>query len=521
MSNARKDENSAARDARESTMMDVYLVPVPRGLHHVVVEMLQEQLNDCRLTIQMIGESVDDSHLLHDLPLRSNPGSVYHDGVERHVSVGHHGADRRVWCLPGVWEGTVWLRILTTAAPKRIADIQCLGPLLACVKTWEHVHLQNDLAQVVGDIRELLDLGYSACFEAAVDLWKLHALTSWPVSDEQRQVIQADAIKIRASCTRGHSKKLFSYSREDFIKGIVDDVVPAKFKWTVDLNNYHMEVVILVISPTTLAIALALRPYQLLGANCFQKNSLPPDVSSPYMSGGTLSGILRLRPTTAHILLHLANIQTGDIVLDPCVGIGTIPLQISRNAVGLGGDLVLTPAGLAGVASDYIKKHDRHVQKSANLIGWDAGWLPLRSSSIDVIVSDLPFGQTCLSSAKLSTLLPLVLGEMSRVLRPDTGRVVLLCGAFAGIIQALETLNRVSPNNWILPCESVFPVNIGGIIAWVVMARRGSGNGTRVQNHQERVQKMTAKRDHIDRQRQGDQGIDKQGSHNKRFRLQA
>jgi hypothetical protein len=365
-----------------------------------------------------------------------------------------------------------------------------------------------------------LDQQYDEFFETAVDLWKAHALTSWPLSHDQRQCIQDGAIKIRASCIRGQSKKLFDYSREDFLKGIVDTVIPKSFKWKVDLNNYHVEVVILVLSPTSLAIGLALRPYQLLGANCFHKNSIPPDVSSPYITGRTLSGVLRLRPTTASILLELAKLEPGDIVVDPCVGIGTIPLQISKHAVGLGGDLVLVPNSFAGVASRYVKQHDAKFRKSGNLIGWDASWLPLRSCSIDVIVSDLPFGHTCLSSAKLGTLLPVVLGEMARVLRPNTGRAVLLCGAFAGIVQALETLNQASPNNWVLPCESVFPVNIGGILAWVVIVTRGNGDGTRLQTHQTRVQKITATRERAGRQRQAD--LDRGGTqHNKRFRLQS
>lgn len=506
-------------DREGGSIRNEYLVPVPRGLQQVVIEMLQDHVRGYQLTVKTTGEILDELSLKDVLDDTTKlPGSSFHEGVKKHLSIGYH-RDQKVWCIPGVWEGSVWLRITTNAPVSLMTDIKCLGPMLASVKVWENLNLSNDIEETLKLVRKFMDQEYDANFEQAVNLWKSHVLRSWPLSDDQRQAINTGSVKFRASCTRSQSKKLYSYSREDFLKGIVDDVIPKTFKWTVDLSIYHVEVVLLVLSPTTLAIGLTLRPYQLLGANNFHKNSLPPDISPPYMTGGALSGVLRLRPTTANILLQLASLEPGDIVLDPCVGIGTIPIQISKQAVGLGGDLVLIPAALAGVAHSYIKQLGANFQKSANLVGWDASWLPLRSSSIDVVVSDLPFGQTCLSSAKLDSLLPLVLGEMARVLRPVTGRVVLLCGTYTGINCALEALNHISPNNWILPCESAFPVNIGGIIAWVVIARRGSGDGTRIQQHQQRVQKMTAKREITSRQRNADQG--RQGNHQKRFRLQA
>jgi len=59
---------------------------------------------------------------------------------------------------------------------------------------------------------------------------------------------------------------------------------------------------------------------------------------------------------------------------------------------------------------------------------WDAALLPLCDRSVDTVVSDLPFGVKCLTAAKLQKLLPLAFRECARVLRPGTGRMVLLCG---------------------------------------------------------------------------------------------
>jgi tRNA G10 N-methylase Trm11 len=290
------------------------------------------------------------------------------------------------------------------------------------------------------------------------------------------------------------------YKREDFLKKVVDDIMlPQNSKgWKVNLKDYDVEVVILVPSPSCLAVGLTLRPYQLLNTNAFNRNVLPSDVSLPYISGHHTSGITRLRPTNAQLLLELADIQLGDIVLDPCAGIGTIPLNATtKKGVGLGGDLLMAPNDSGGsearVASlEYMRQFGRS-HPSTNICAWDTGSLPIRSSSIDVIVSDLPFGKQCLSSSKLYMLLPLWLGEFARVLRPS-GRIVLLCGAFGAVVECMQDINQTGKNeNWII--TATFPVNIGGILAWVVMAQRTSTPTIQVKNHQGRQRKLTANRD--------------------------
>lgn len=118
--------------------------------------------------------------------------------------------------------------------------------------------------------------------------------------------------------------------------------------------------------------------------------------------------------------------------------------------------------------------------------------LPLRDSCVDCIVSDLPFGQKCLSSRELAWFLPLLLYQCARVLVPGAGKMVLLCGGnFEVILDIIQSLNvavaaATSRNDgddghpsaaatvFALPCESVFPVNVGGFIAWVIVVYRGT-----------------------------------------------
>jgi 23S rRNA G2445 N2-methylase RlmL len=163
----------------------------------------------------------------------------------------------------------------------------------------------------------------------------------------------------------------------------------------------------------------------------------------PYLGGGILSkGILRLRPANAHLLLQMADMQNSgvEIVLDPCVGIGTIPVEAeqyfsgrrkNKQCVSIGGDLVLNSpkytkiAGLLESVSRRIDCDDiTNEIESSLLVAWDASHLPMRTSSVDIVISDLPIGQQCLSRDSLNQLLLLVFRECARVLTSKSGRMV-------------------------------------------------------------------------------------------------
>lgn len=95
--------------------------------------------------------------------------------------------------------------------------------------------------------------------------------------------------------------------------------------------------------------------------------------------------------------------------------------------------------------------------------------------------------------------------EMARVLRPQTGRIVLLCGNFAPVVRTLQKLNKSNEEEIIVtPFDSIFPTNIGGLLAWVVVARRGGGYSKSMSNYRDRVRKMTGKRERIERCRAND-----------------
>ncbi len=146
------------------------------------------------------------------------------------------------------------------------------------------------------------------------------------------------------------------------------------------------------------------------------------------------------------------------------------------------------------IASEYSKAA-RCYQKDTDCIGgfdlisWDACVLPLRDGSVDVIISDLPFGVKCLSSNKLKAFLPLLFAECGRCLRKSSGRMVLLCGSFTGILEALQELSTSGKNMFENP-STIMPVNVGGLSAWIILVSRTSSEFASLANGRRRISNM-------------------------------
>jgi len=454
---------------------------------------------------------------------------------EQFVSIGYLQKKQPIWSCPGELQGTVWVKIETNCPVDIMANrLRFLGPLLTLINIWEQDKLlptDQSLEQAIESMGMLVkkkggqqkkddDDGPNDPFISALHLWHKHVESSWNLSKDEMATIHSkiegsEAMKYRLSCIRDASDK-YLYTRQQFMGKMANIVlpyskIPGGEAWKVDLTNYDLDVVLLA-RQHALAVGIALKPYRQLGVKGFATGHVAPDVNPPYLPVEVRSSVVRLRPATAHMLLSLAQLEPGDVVLDPCSGVGTIPMEVifhEKTAVGIGGDVVLTPDGLGPVAASYAKDaHAIQRQQSnaasnaacADQFAWDATILPLRDSTVDAVVSDLPFGSQCLSRTKLERMLPLILSEMARVLRPQLGRLVLLCGDYKQVVQYLQQLNK-SGDVIEMPCDSIIPVNIGGLQAWVVIARRGSSKvqGELVPNHRDRVRKLAGKRAHEQR----------------------
>jgi tRNA G10 N-methylase Trm11 len=97
---------------------------------------------------------------------------------------------------------------------------------------------------------------------------------------------------------------------------------------------------------------------------------------------------------------------------------------------------------------------------------WDACRLPLKTNSIDVFITDLPFGKKSGSMVKNWQLYPEVLLEMARVCQVKTGRAAILTKDKKAISKAYTQTAQFWRKRF------TYWINIGGLQAGVYVLQR-------------------------------------------------
>jgi len=118
------------------------------------------------------------------------------------------------------------------------------------------------------------------------------------------------------------------------------------------------------------------------------------------------------------------------LVCDPFCGRGSLVTEALRDwpqALCLLGDAALhTDATLRTEASANLRASAGGGAGSAGMVCLDARALPYRTGSVDVFLTDPPFGKQHGDSATVRSLYPAMLAEMRRVVAPG-GALVMLC----------------------------------------------------------------------------------------------
>jgi 23S rRNA G2445 N2-methylase RlmL len=132
-----------------------------------------------------------------------------------------------------------------------------------------------------------------------------------------------------------------------------------------------------------------------------------------------------LKPSVARAMVRLSQPRAEDVVLDPLCGAGT--LLVERGLAGphaelLGGDR--DPSAVSRARGNV-----RAAGLQAPIKEWDARELPLEDGSVDVVLSNPPFGKQVDLPSDPERFHRELVGEMGRVLRPR-GRLVLVTGQF-------------------------------------------------------------------------------------------
>ena len=175
-------------------------------------------------------------------------------------------------------------------------------------------------------------------------------------------------------------------------------------------------------------------------------------------------------------MIRYANLQPGEIVLDPMCGCGTIPIEISLQKnwyYTIGGDITeesitqsRTNCNFSQTIDSITDRFFSVMDKSfcetlrkrsfkPSIIRWDVSMIPLRDNSVDVVICDMPFGRRSGSYMENSSLYPKFMNEMARIITPQ-GRLILLT------LQK-KLLGRVIASIPCLRIVEVAPCYMGGL----------------------------------------------------------
>ncbi|XP_047439489.1 THUMP domain-containing protein 3 [Mugil cephalus] len=264
---------------------------------------------------------------------------------------------------------------------------------------------------------------------------------------------EAKVLKFRVTCNRVGEKHSFSSNEaaRDF-----GGAVQEFFQWKADMTKFDVEV-LLNIHKEEVVIGIALTEESLHRRNISH------------------FGPTTLRATLCYGMLRLCKPQVSDIILDPMCGTGAIPLE---GAIEFSSSFYIAGDN-NDMAVNRTVNNIYHIQKRRadkgstpglpiDTVQWDLCKLPVRTSSVDIIITDMPFGKRMGSRKKNWDLYPSCLREMARVCRPDSGRAVLLTQdkkCFAKVVSRMGGLWRKLFTVW---------VNVGGLHAGVYLLKRTS-----------------------------------------------
>ncbi|KAG7478008.1 hypothetical protein MATL_G00075900 [Megalops atlanticus] len=270
--------------------------------------------------------------------------------------------------------------------------------------------------------------------------------------DEQEEEGTDRLLKFRVTCNRAGDKHSFTSNEaaRDF-GGAVQD----HFLWKPDMTKFDIEV-LLNIHNSEVVIGIALTEESLHRRNI------------------THFGPTTLRSTLAYGMLRLCKPQVSDVIIDPMCGSGAIPLegaiewQHSFYMAGDNNDMAVSRT-VNNISHIQKKRQDKGSTAwglPIDTLQWDLCSLPMRTGSVDIIITDMPFGKRMGSRKKNWDLYPSCLKEMARVCRPGSGKAVLLTQdkkCFAKAVSQMGGLWRKAHTVW---------VNIGGLHAGVYLLKR-------------------------------------------------
>ena len=349
----------------------------------------------------------------------------------------------------------------------QLHNLRSVDRLFLMIKQFQNYHYHEEKPRAIQDLKELAP---SLPWTEVVKFWKENCKyqktlsknrstnndrkeKAKPCDENINHKNSSDLIRFRASANRiGKKQSITSPDAEWHFGGAVQDFT----SWKVDLSNYNFEI-LLTLGTDSVMIGLSLTHESLHRRNIVN------------------FGYTTLRASIAHNMLRMCDIKLGDVVLDPMCGSGSIPIEAAQEwstAYHLAGDnsLVAVNKSLANVKhmNQLLKaNYDGNAIKTPiDIFRWDVKALPLKSETIDVFVTDLPFGKRLGSKMDNRSLYPSMVMEMARVCRRCTGRACLLTNDKRSILNSISAAAKF----WNL--KKTYNVNVGGLRAAVYLLNR-------------------------------------------------
>ncbi|XP_022097256.1 THUMP domain-containing protein 3-like isoform X2 [Acanthaster planci] len=157
--------------------------------------------------------------------------------------------------------------------------------------------------------------------------------------------------------------------------GKLGEYLAQRYGWPVRLKSFEMEVLVNVTDNDA-----------MIGINLTEESMHKRNIVH--------FGPTTLRSTLAHCMLRLGEPQPGDVICDPMCGGGSIPLEAAQNwpCFVMGGDnhdVACLYAGGNVSAVNEKRRSDGRPGVCVDVLRWDVTNLPLRTNSLDLIVSDM------------------------------------------------------------------------------------------------------------------------------------
>ncbi|XP_002158272.2 tRNA (guanine(6)-N2)-methyltransferase THUMP3 isoform X1 [Hydra vulgaris] len=218
-------------------------------------------------------------------------------------------------------------------------------------------------------------------------------------------------------------------------------------KWKVDLKDFDIEILLHILD-SDLSIGIQLTK------------------DSQSFRNITHFGLTTLSAGFCYCLLHLINIKPGDIICDPMCGGASISIEASCsmpyvfNLAGDNHEIAICHSR----ENIFNLENLRSVSLPISLVHWDVCRLPLRTSSVDHFVVDLPFGKKVGSKTENFVLYPAALNETARVCVPN-GTAVFLTYHKQAMWKTIQNISW-----WTF--SRTHQVNMGGLNVYVFILRR-------------------------------------------------